>query len=296
MRPVDGDIDRRLVILLDYLLPRGIIVISANYRLLIPPSGHDMIEDIHTLFAYLGSPSSELNIVLSEHKLSLDLDRIATFGISSGAYLARIAGVCNTVLPRPRAMLVVSGMGGDLLLDHWISRKEGEGRRPVSEETAQLVERMLSGEEARVWSDLSLFQGERSEETKARQGLFITLYNDGEILDHILSLPGISARLRALPHTSRLSAIPESKRHLLLPITPSTCPTMVVHGKTDTSVPFTEGQATYDDLGKMGVERELVAFEGRGHEISDPVRMGWGEGWEEEFEKVLMWLEGMLRR
>jgi len=196
LRPVDGDIDRRLVILLDYLLPRGIIVISANYRLLIPPSGHDMIEDIHTLFAYLGSPSSELNIVLSEHKLSLDLDRIATFGISSGAYLARIAGVCNTVLPRPRAMLVVSGMGGDLLLDHWISRKEGEGRRPVSEETAQLVERMLSGEEARVWSDLSLFQGERS---KARQGLFITLYNDGEILDHILSLPRYFCQTTSTP-------------------------------------------------------------------------------------------------
>lgn len=62
----------------------------------------------------------------------------------------------------------------------------------------------------------------------------------GIFLDYVLSEPGLSARLAQVPYQSRLQMIPKKKRRLLLPITPGTPPTYVLHGKEDLLVPFEE--------------------------------------------------------
>lgn len=191
-------------------------------------------------------------------------------------------------------------MSGDLLFNHWVSPKTETDRLTVSPENMVEIGKRLEGESQQVWSDLPLF-GETSAsvsgESKSRGDLFKTLYNEGTILDHMLDLPGISSILRTLPHHDRFAAISKEKRHLLLPMTPHTRPTMVVHGRQDKQVPFAEGLKTWDDLGENGVERECQWFEGGGHEVADPERMEMRrEEWEMGLETVLGWLEGVLRR
>lgn len=70
--------------------------ISADYRLLVPASGHDMLDDVTTLFAYI-----------SDNLPQIDPKRIAVVGTSAGGYLARLAGLYAD--PRPCAIVSMQG-------------------------------------------------------------------------------------------------------------------------------------------------------------------------------------------
>ncbi|CAD6581326.1 MAG: hypothetical protein TREMPRED_002982 [Tremellales sp. Tagirdzhanova-0007] len=281
------------------LLPQGLIVISPNYRLLIPlPSGQEIISDVHALFDYLSCPGTDMHRALAEHDMTLDTSRLAVYSISSGAYPARAAATLDTIVTPPKALVMVSGMGGDFLLDHWIQPKSGSEQLSVPADILNQVHQILEGGRRgdRVFSDLPMF-GHRKPETAVRVGIFKTLYNTGTILDHVLGIPGLSADLRAFPYAQRLTTIPESHRHLLLPITERTCPTLLVHGTDDKQVPFVEAQKTWEDLGRMSVEARNEWFDGGGHAVGDPERMGMArDQWNGRFDRVLTWLEEVLRR
>lgn len=75
---------------------RGWAFISADYRLLIPASGNEMLEDVLSLFKYIGSNLPQV-----------DSSRIVVYGASAGAYPARLAGIY--VEPKPKAIAMIYG-------------------------------------------------------------------------------------------------------------------------------------------------------------------------------------------
>jgi acetyl esterase/lipase len=74
----------------------GWAFISADYRLLIPASGNEMLEDVLSLFNYIENDLPQV-----------DLSRIAVFGSSAGAYPARLAGIYAK--PKPKAIAMIHG-------------------------------------------------------------------------------------------------------------------------------------------------------------------------------------------
>lgn len=70
---------------------RGWSLISPDYRLLIPASGKEMIEDITKLMEFIVAKLPQI-----------DASRLAVGGGSAGGYLARLAALYAR--PRPKAM------------------------------------------------------------------------------------------------------------------------------------------------------------------------------------------------
>jgi acetyl esterase/lipase len=75
---------------------RGWSYLSADYRLLVPASGHDILEDVSALFDYI-----------AKHLPQVDTSRIAVIGSSAGAYPARLAGLYAN--PKPKAIVSMYG-------------------------------------------------------------------------------------------------------------------------------------------------------------------------------------------
>ncbi|TYJ56262.1 hypothetical protein B9479_003108 [Cryptococcus floricola] len=51
---------------------KGFLVLSADYCLLYPSTADDIIADVHTLFSYVASPTTELSSALSSQGPTLD--------------------------------------------------------------------------------------------------------------------------------------------------------------------------------------------------------------------------------
>jgi acetyl esterase/lipase len=85
----------------------GFAFISADYRLLAPSTGHDVLEDVIDLFAFL-THTPRLGTV------HIDITRLAVAGSSAGALCAFLSvGHAN---PKPRAVLSLYCFGGDLMV------------------------------------------------------------------------------------------------------------------------------------------------------------------------------------
>jgi acetyl esterase/lipase len=85
----------------------GFAVISADYRLLSPCTGHDALEDVVDLFAFL-SHTKLLGTV------QIDSTRLVAAGNSAGGLCAFLAAAHAN--PKPRAVLSVYGLGGDMFV------------------------------------------------------------------------------------------------------------------------------------------------------------------------------------
>ena len=81
------------------------VFISANYRLLIPITAHDIVDDVNNLFTFIRSDLSTQD--LGEHKIRIDSDRIAVGGESFGGYCAKLAALY--VKPKPKALVTFYG-------------------------------------------------------------------------------------------------------------------------------------------------------------------------------------------
>ncbi|KAL0245736.1 hypothetical protein I308_104871 [Cryptococcus tetragattii IND107] len=204
---------------------------------------HDMIEDVRSLFAYIASAETELSSVLYSNGLSADTSRIVVVGVSGGNYPARAAATLSSIVPRPIGWLNLSGMGSDWLLNFWINGIDVERTMPLDttvHDMAKADELMKTGGGAVVSAVESVLVDGKATDELGRFNLWIAWQKWGIFLDYVLSEPGLSARLAQVPYQSRLQMIPKKKRRLLLPITPGTPPTYVLHGKEDLLVPFEE--------------------------------------------------------
>jgi acetyl esterase/lipase len=101
----------------------GYVFISADYRLIPPATGHDIIDDIKDIFHFI---SQELNSKLSEtvgdgasYRFRVDPYEIAVAGSSAGGQCAYYAAM--HVSPKPKAVVLMYAMGGDYLVRVCIS-------------------------------------------------------------------------------------------------------------------------------------------------------------------------------
>jgi len=100
---------------------QGVAFLSADYRLLLPSTGHDVLEDILDLFAYI---RNDLNPTLAEvtgsPKLKIDTGAIGIAGTSAGGLCAYLCAV--HLSQKPRALLSMYGQGGECLVSAFITQ------------------------------------------------------------------------------------------------------------------------------------------------------------------------------
>lgn len=100
------------------LSERGIAFLSADYRLLSPSTGHEVLEDIQDLFAYI---RSDLNPALfgatGNPMLMIDTDALGVAGTSAGGLCAYLCAM--HLSPKPRALLSMYGQAGECLVRYF---------------------------------------------------------------------------------------------------------------------------------------------------------------------------------
>jgi len=84
--------------------------ISADYQLLPPATGHDIVKDIRDVFSFITGNA----IVDKNMRIKGDPDRLAVAGSSAGGLCAYLAALHAS--PRPKALLSIYGMGGNFLV------------------------------------------------------------------------------------------------------------------------------------------------------------------------------------
>ena len=114
---------------------QNIAFISADYQLLVPSNGHDILEDVLAIGSYIrdGKLNGDLNLAASSIGMSygssysnlmvvgIDSTRLAVAGASAGGYPAHLASLHWT--PRPRAIYLLYGFGASLCSKrYWMPR------------------------------------------------------------------------------------------------------------------------------------------------------------------------------
>ncbi|WWD04121.1 hypothetical protein V865_002187 [Kwoniella europaea PYCC6329] len=264
--------------LMEQCLSKNIIFIAANYRLLLPLSGIDILQDVETLFSYLSSSSTELVSSLQTKGFQLNHERLGVVGVSGGDYLAR----ASIVLPpskipekvRPKVYVDLYGMGGDWLLDHWIKAKPSMPNLIGTPYDPTKVERILAdvqqGKEG-VKSESPIQVGG---DDQGRLGFLNHWYKTGEYVDDLLAEPGLSRKLELLPYEERFEAIPQDKKWLLLPLEEDRLypKTMIIHGEKDNLVPVDISKKLQKDLESLGenvLEIQAIYPTEAGHGLLD---------------------------
>ena len=85
----------------------GFAIISAEYRLLSPCTGRDVLDDIVDLFSFLAG-TKNLGPV------QIDSTRLVAAGNSAGGLCAFLAAIHAN--PKPRAISSMYGLGGDMFV------------------------------------------------------------------------------------------------------------------------------------------------------------------------------------
>ncbi|KAI0032783.1 Alpha/Beta hydrolase protein [Vararia minispora EC-137] len=263
----------------------GVAFISAEYRLIPPSTGHDILQDVTDVFAYV---ANTLNSELSSRGVLNQIDgaRIAVAGTSSGGLCAYLAAA--HALPRPKCLLSMYGMGGDWLNSHMYTIKRepffmgyeildrksfAEFFHPACHSLSQ-----ISGSPLCYHPPDSAAPGYPA---NPRMQLGRVYIQEGVFIDYLTGLhsPSLSAMMRVLlqedctsmnadaSRAKMAAAIPESVRPLFpqLNVSPDWPPCLLVHGELDSAVHADESRHIYDLLKKAGVSVELRVVEGAEH-------------------------------
>ena len=230
-------------------MQHGMIFVSADYRLLCPSTGLDIVEDVKSLFAFLSTRLTEL---LPEG-CQVDSKAIVTSGCSGGGYVSRLAAV--HAVPRPAAQINLFGMGAQMLSDRLVISRTT--KLPFSLESAQdYLDRspQVISEDTEV--GLSL-----------RMRLVMYLMDEAKYLDYLLACPRISKRLAPLAYEQRIKAVPKGSVDALpeLFIDALYPPTVFVHGDIDTLVLVGDSQQDHAILRDKGVPTDLIIVEDAHH-------------------------------
>ncbi|OCF77774.1 hypothetical protein I204_01775 [Kwoniella mangroviensis CBS 8886] len=259
-------------------LSKNIIFIAANYRLLLPLSGIEILQDVETLFSYLSSSSTELFSSLQARGFKLNHERLGVVGVSGGDYLAR----ASVVLPpskipqkvRPKVYINLYGMGGDWLLDHWIKAKPSMPNLVGAPYDPNKVERILADVNNSKEPEKSESPIRVGGDDQGRLGFLNHWYQTGEYVDYLLNEPGLSRKLELFPYEARFEAVPQDKKWLLLPLEKNRLypKTMMVHGEKDNLVPVESSKKLQKDLESLGenvLEIQAIYPKDAGHGLLD---------------------------
>ncbi|KAI0246271.1 Alpha/Beta hydrolase protein [Lactifluus subvellereus] len=287
----------------------GFAFISADYRLLPPSTGHDVLEDVVDLFAFLDS-TPLLGTV------QIDRTRLAVAGSSAGAFCAFFAATYAN--PKPRAVLSLYGLGGDLFTPHVLSSK------PKTEpfflgyellDPAEFSEFMYpkSASQAPIAQSQPAFFGPDSPTpgmpSNPRMKVARLWLQLGVFLDYWTGLhePSISATLRELLTEEREEdasammdarlrrALPPSA-HPILPqllVSPEWPPVMLIHGSDDSAVPAQSSRAMHARLLDAKVVTTFRIMDGSGHSFD--LKNGAEEAFGGLFDEAIEFLRAALQ-
>ncbi|TDL22162.1 alpha/beta-hydrolase [Rickenella mellea] len=264
-------------------LTRGYAVLSADYRLLVPCTGHQILEDVRDLFTFVSKDLNRILFSSSKDGRRIDPESIVVAGSSGGAFCAYLAAIHAN--PKPKGVLSIYGMGGDVMCPHYLTEKTSPffHGRPLMDPTewSEFLHPISPG---LPWTSAQPIA--YAPQDSADPGcpiyprmLVPRLYLQlGTFLDYFTGEhePNISGRLRQALEGSYDSPIsPEKLRPLVpkqhLPIFPqvnlssSFPPTFLIHGEADSAVPVRESRNMYESLKRLAVMVELRLISGKEH-------------------------------
>lgn len=244
--------------------------IAADYRLLVPSTAFDIKDDIEALFRYI------LTLPVDPHQIFLA-------GFSGGAYPLRLAlvhaaeeALRNNPRFSVRGWVSYFGMGGDVLLDYWLSPRDNERQAPLQLDAEELKREraMWKGklqhwyDDGKEYSSVPYTPGLENH-TPERDDIWTAFHRTGTFNDVLTGHPRLSAQLASLPKAERQRQLPTH----LLPLYPQVYlaehpsripPGLLIHGDADPAVPYEESVRTWEDLKSNG-RTELVTVRGGDH-------------------------------
>ncbi|KZT27450.1 alpha/beta-hydrolase, partial [Neolentinus lepideus HHB14362 ss-1] len=279
----------------------GIVFISADYQLIPPAAGHDIISDIIDLFAFLSTSVNELirqNYLRTSMVVQLDPDAIAVAGTSSGGLCAYLAAMHAS--PKPKALLSMYSMGGDFFNPHYLTvktepffrgreildpasfaqflyPKTQPGGSPSGSPTEENTETVISDFPLAYHPSTSPTPGYPANPRMQLTRLYLQL---GVWLDYYTGRhnPSLSLQLRNILETTtdddddmrkRMKALIPDEDLCLFPQLHSGLqewpPTLLIHGKSDTAVKIEESLRLYAILQEAGVDVTMKAVDGQEH-------------------------------
>ncbi|KAH9997436.1 Alpha/Beta hydrolase protein [Russula compacta] len=236
----------------------GLVFISADYRLMPPSTGHEVLDDVVDLFAFVTRTQFP-------GTAQIDGTCLAVAGSSAGGMCAFLAAI--HVDPKPRAVLSIYGLGGDIFSPHFLSPKTEPfflGLEILDRDDFPDFLHPASASLAPTAQSQPAFFGDDcvtpGMPSNPRMQLARLWFQYGIYLDYWTGLhePSISHTLREL--------LPKEAHHL--PATachPRVAPRAVIHGSKDTAVPTQSSRAMHARLLDAKVETTLRILEGADH-------------------------------
>lgn len=217
------------------MLSAGYAVVSIDYRLAPETRLPAIIEDLEDAFTWVRTEGPAL--------FDIEPSRIAVIGASAGGYLTLTSGF----RAQPRPTVLVSFFGyGDLVGD-WYSQPSHHARHNrvrITEDEAQLQ-----------------MGGPPVSDSRDRVG-------DGGLLYNYSRQQGTWPEVVSGwdPHTEA------EKFYPFMPVqnmTQDYPPTMLIHGTSDTDVPYEQSVMMAEQFNRHGVPHELVTIPGAEHGLAD---------------------------
>ncbi|THH16722.1 hypothetical protein EW146_g3980 [Bondarzewia mesenterica] len=254
--------------------------ISADYRLMPPATGHEILSDILSLLNFV---RHSLNPLLSRRSptatlLQIDSARIAVVGSSAGGLCSYLAAA--HAAPKPKAVLSMYGLGGSFLTPHYLAPKlkpffRGRELLDASSDTfAPFLHPSVRSLPSTAGSELAYkYRDSMTPAYPANPRMLLArLYlQQGTFLDYWTGLhaPSLSETLRTqLEDADRCgSAIPHESRTLFpeLLVSKDWPPTFLVHGELDSAVPLADSRNMCELLKGANVDVQLRVVEGQEH-------------------------------
>ncbi|EIN04832.1 alpha/beta-hydrolase [Punctularia strigosozonata HHB-11173 SS5] len=235
--------------LCDAALKRKWIFITADYRLLLPFNGHDILADIRALSSFLSSDAFRNSLPSG----LVPSNSIFTAGASAGGYMALQYALQASL--KPKAVLNMFGLS-DLLDDHYVHpHPDGVpffGGLNKSFDLDKLLHPPPSSG--------SPMRAPTYECADGRHMTMIYVIQEGVIPDYLTNRPGLSKTLGALPtKDARAHALDDEIRPLFpLLFVRELPPVVSVHGMADTAVPLAHSETLKALLDEAGIKNELI--------------------------------------
>ncbi|KAL4073279.1 Alpha/Beta hydrolase protein [Scleroderma yunnanense] len=287
------------------LSDKGFILISADYRLIPPSTGHDLVEDMQDVFRFVAtSLNDRLDETYSKEddpRFRVDPEAIGVGGTSAGSLCAFLA--CMHADPKPKVVFSMYGMGGNLLTHQYLIPKREpflRGREILDPQQFQAFLYPQSTHLEPISDSPRAYHppdhdtpGYPSNPRMLIGRLYLQL---GTYLDYYTGQhdPSLSAHLRSLYTTASTplaASIPERHRRIFpqLGVSPAWPPTCLVHGVSDTAVLAEESRCLHSLLKAANVVVELWEVPGAEHsfDYTPPIE---GMSYEKLFDDIVEFL------